>query len=506
MAKAPTHAISPTRAEDYPGWYQQIIRAADMADNAPVRGCMVIKPWGYGIWELVQRAMDDRIKATGHDNCYFPLFIPLRFIEKEAQHVEGFAKEMAVVTHHRLAMHDGKLVPEGELEEPLIVRPTSETIIGEAFRDWIQSYRDLPVLVNQWANVVRWEMRPRIFLRTSEFLWQEGHTAHATADEAVEEMMRMLEVYREVVEDVMAIPVIPGEKSESERFPGADRTTTIEAMMQDGKALQSGTSHFLGQNFAKAANIRFQTREEGLDYVWTTSWGSSTRLIGALIMTHGDDDGLRVPPKVAPRQVMIVPIIRDPSQAGPVLDYANRIADELSAQSYAGAPVRVRVDARDLPSQDKRWEWIKKGTPIVAEVGPRDIENDGVAFVRRDRLGEKKAIVGRAEFVGGIAAQLDELHRSLFGQALAYRRQRSRDDIATYDDFREYFGGKGADAYDAERGFVRAKWCGERESEAKLADLGVSIRCLPFDQSGTEGKCVLTGKPATTDAIFAKAY
>ena len=506
MAKAPKNAISPTRAEDYPGWYQQIIRAADMADNAPVRGCMIIKPWGYGIWELVQRAMDDRIKATGHDNCYFPLFIPLRFIEKEAEHVEGFAKEMAVVTHHRLAMHDGKLVPEGELEEPLIVRPTSETIIGEAFRDWIQSYRDLPVLINQWANVVRWEMRPRIFLRTSEFLWQEGHTAHATSDEAVEEMTRMLEVYREVVEDVMAIPVICGEKPESERFPGADRSTTIEAMMQDGKALQSGTSHFLGQNFAKAANIRFQSRDAGLEHVWTTSWGTSTRLIGALIMTHGDDNGLRVPPKIAPRQVMIVPIIRDPAQEDEVLAYADKIAAELTAQTYAGMPVRVRVDKRDMPSQDKRWEWIKKGTPIVAEVGPRDIENDGVAFVRRDLLAEKKAIVGRAEFVGGAADQLAQYHSALFDQALAYREARTRTDISTLDDFREYFGGKGADAYDAERGFVRAKWCGDRESEAVLADLGVSIRCLPFDQSDNEGPCVLTGRPATIDAIFAKAY
>ncbi len=503
MAKT---AISPTRAEDYPGWYQQIIRAADMAENSPVRGCMVIKPWGYGIWELVSRALDDRIKATGHDNCYFPLFIPLRFIEKEAQHVEGFAKEMAVVTHHRLAMKDGKLTPAGELEEPLIVRPTSETIIGEAFANWIQSYRDLPVLINQWCNVVRWELRPRIFLRTSEFLWQEGHTAHATSEEAMEETFRMLEVYREVVEEVMAIPVIPGEKSEGERFPGADRTITIEAMMQDGKALQSGTSHFLGQNFAKAADIKFQTREGGMEHAWTTSWGISTRLIGALIMTHGDDDGLRLPPKIAPRQVMIVPIVRSPEQEEAVFAYADRLAAELAAQSFDGAPVRVRVDKRDMPAQDKRWEWIKKGTPIVAEVGPRDIENDGVAYVRRDRLGEKKAILGRGEFVSGIARQFTELHQALYDQALAYRTARMRTDIVDFAAFREYFGGTGAESYDAERGFVRAKWCGETGSEAMLGELGVSIRCLPFDQSGSAGKCVLTGKPATLDAIFAKAY
>ncbi len=499
-------AISPTRADDFPGWYQQIIRAADMAESSPVRGCMIIKPWGYGIWENVQQAMDARIKATGHDNCYFPLFIPLRFIEREAAHVEGFAKEMAVVTHHRLAAHDGKLKPEGELEEPLIVRPTSETIIGEAFANWIQSYRDLPVLINQWANVVRWEMRPRIFLRTSEFLWQEGHTAHATAEEAVEEMTQMLEVYREVVEEEMAIPVIPGEKSEGERFPGAVRTTTIEAMMQDGKALQSGTSHFLGQNFAKAQNIRYQNRDGEWEHVWTTSWGTSTRLIGALIMTHSDDNGLRLPPRVAPRHIVIVPIIRDEAQKDAVLAYAQKLSAELGMHRLGDLPVRVKVDDRDMAAQDKRWEWIKKGAPLIVEVGPRDIENDGVAVTRRDKLGEKKWIGPRAEFIGKAADILNDIQHTLFSEAKAYQEERTRTDITELGAFQEYFGGKGADLYAEKRGFVRAKWCGDPASEKVLGEMGVSVRCLPFDQDESEGKCVLTGAPATTEAIFAKAY
>ena len=482
------------RSEDFPRWYQDVIAKAELADNGPVRGTMVIRPTGYAIWERMQAEMDSRIKAAGAQNAYFPLFIPEAYLKREAEHVEGFSPELAVVTHG-----GGK-----QLAEPVVVRPTSETVIGEFMAKWVDSYRDLPLLLNQWANVVRWEMRPRIFLRTSEFLWQEGHTAHATAEEALEETFRMLEVYREVVEDIMAIPVIPGEKSEGERFPGAVRTTTIEAMMQDGKALQSGTSHFLGQNFAKAADIKFQTRDGGMEHAWTTSWGISTRLIGALIMTHGDDDGLRLPPRIAPRQVMIVPIVRSPDQQEAVFAYADGIAQELAAQAFDGAPVRVRVDKRDMPSQDKRWEWIKKGTPIVAEVGPRDIESGSVAYVRRDRLAEKKTIASRAEFVGTVAAQLAELHKALYDQALAYRERRTRTDITDFAAFREYFAG--SDTYAAERGFVRAKWCGEKGTEAMLGALGVSIRCLPFDQSGTEGRCVLTGKPATIDAIFAKAY
>ncbi|HVS24122.1 MAG TPA: aminoacyl--tRNA ligase-related protein, partial [Gammaproteobacteria bacterium] len=357
MSKAKT-AITPTRAENYAEWYQQVIAGADLAENSPVRGCMIIRPWGYALWENMQRALDDMIKATGHQNAYFPLFIPLSFLQKEAAHVEGFAKECAVVTHHRLeAGPDGKLVPSGELEEPLIVRPTSETIIGDAFARWVQSYRDLPLLINQWANIVRWEMRTRLFLRTTEFLWQEGHTAHATREEAVAETMRMLDVYATFAEDWMAVPVIKGEKTEGERFPGADSTFTIEAMMQDRKALQAGTSHFLGQNFARASNIQFLDRNGGHQHAWTTSWGVTTRLIGALLMTHSDDDGFVLPPKLAPQHVVIVPIFRSDDEKPRVLDYCRKLAAELRAQRYADAPVRVLVDEREERGGEKVWSW-----------------------------------------------------------------------------------------------------------------------------------------------------
>ncbi|MFN4175230.1 MAG: aminoacyl--tRNA ligase-related protein, partial [Parachlamydiaceae bacterium] len=334
-------AITPTRREDFPEWYQQVIKASKMAENSPVRGCMVIMPWGYGVWEHIQKILDKKIKETGHENAYFPLFIPLSYLEKEAKHVEGFAKECAVVTHHRLEEKEGKLVPTGELEEPLIVRPTSETIIGESFSRWIESWRDLPLLINQWANVVRWEMRPRIFLRTAEFLWQEGHTVHATEKEAREETLKMLEVYRSVVEDHLAIPVILGEKSEGERFPGADSTYTLEAMMQDRKALQGGTSHYLGQNFAKGSNIRFTNKEGELQYAYTTSWGVTTRLIGAMIMTHGDDDGLRLPPFVAPKQVIIIPVIPKPELEEAILAQADALAREIGSKTYKDYQVRV---------------------------------------------------------------------------------------------------------------------------------------------------------------------
>ncbi len=384
-------------------------------------------------------------------------------MQKEASHVEGFAKEMAVVTHHRLIMKDGKLVPDGELDSPLIVRPTSETIIGEAMTRWIKSYRDLPLKLNQWANVVRWEMRPRLFLRTSEFLWQEGHTAHATRAEAVEETRMMLEVYRRVVEGDMRIPVIPGEKSASERFPGADATHTIEAMMQDGRALQAGTSHFLGQNFAKAANISFQDREGGVSHAHTTSWGASTRLIGALIMTHSDDDGLRLPPKMAPQQVVIVPILRDDSPA------------------------------------NKRWGWIKKGVPFVVELGPRDVATGTVALVRRDAIGEKRNL-SMDEFVGRVFDELNELDRKLHDDALAYRQANMVEGIASFADLVEHFETKGG------TGFVTAKYSGDPAVDAKLGELGLTIRCLPYEQSDSEGQCLVTGAPATVDAIYAKAY
>ncbi|MFM8172844.1 MAG: aminoacyl--tRNA ligase-related protein, partial [Pirellulaceae bacterium] len=365
MNKGAKTAISPTRTEDYPEWYQQVIKAADLAENSPVRGCMVIKPWGYALWENMQRVLDRKFKETGHQNAYFPLFIPMSYLEKEAEHVEGFAKECAVVTHHRLEP-DGKggLRPAGPLEEPLIVRPTSETIIGEMYARWVQSYRDLPILINQWANVVRWEMRTRLFLRTAEFLWQEGHTVHATAEEAMEETRRMLDVYADFAENTMAVPVVRGEKTPKERFPGAVNTFSIEAMMQDRKALQAGTSHFLGQNFAKAQQIRYQDPQGELVYAWTTSWGVSTRLIGALIMTHSDDDGLVLPPRLAPAHVVILPIYRDDAQRTEVLEYCHKLKQQIAALRYDDQPLRVEMDDRDLRGGEKKWYHVRRGVPI----------------------------------------------------------------------------------------------------------------------------------------------
>ncbi|MEJ7599967.1 MAG: aminoacyl--tRNA ligase-related protein, partial [Kofleriaceae bacterium] len=380
MSNKARTAITPTRCDNYSEWYQEVIKAADLAENSDVRGCMVIKPWGYALWENIQRALDDMFKATGHVNAYFPLFIPLSYLEKEAAHVEGFAKECAVVTHHRLEARDGKLVPVGPLEEPLVVRPTSETIIGASFAKWVQSYRDLPLLINQWANVVRWEMRTRLFLRTAEFLWQEGHTAHATSEEAVEETMKMLGVYAEFAETFMAMPVIQGEKTAGERFPGAVRTYCIEAMMQDCKALQAGTSHFLGQNFAKASNIKFLSDQNTQEFAWTTSWGVSTRLIGAMIMTHADDDGMVMPPRLAAAHVTIIPVTPKPEDHDRVIAYCKALKTELEATLYAGAKVRVILDERDVRGGEKAWQWVKKGVPIRVEIGPRDLEKDAVFY------------------------------------------------------------------------------------------------------------------------------
>ena len=387
MAKsdAPKSAISPRRAEDFPEWYQQVIRAADMAESSDVRGCMVIKPWGYGIWENMQRGLDAMFKATGHKNAYFPLFIPLSYMQKEAEHVEGFAKECAVVTHHRLELNAaGKMVPASPLTEPLVVRPTSETIIGASYAKWVQSYRDLPILINQWANVVRWEMRPRLFLRTTEFLWQEGHTVHETEAEARAETKQMLEVYATFARDYLAVPVYTGEKSESERFPGAVQTLCIEAMVQDRKAIQAGTSHFLGQNFSRSSGIQFQTRDGKEEFGWTTSWGVSTRLVGTLIMMHADDDGLVLPPRIAPTHIVILPITPKPETRDAVLTAANELAAHLRAVAWQGAPLEVHVDQRDLGGGVKNWEWIKKGVPLRVELGPRDLESGNVAVTRRD--------------------------------------------------------------------------------------------------------------------------
>jgi prolyl-tRNA synthetase len=493
------NALRIRRSENFADWYQEVIREADLAEHSGVRGCMVIKPWGWGIWERLQQRMDRLIKETGHENCYFPLFIPLELMEKEASHVEGFAKEMAVVTHHRLVAKDGKLVPDAPLESPLVVRPTSETIIGEAMARWIKSYRDLPLKLNQWANVVRWEMRPRLFLRTSEFLWQEGHTAHATREEALEETHTMLGVYRRVVEGDMRIPVIPGAKTPRERFPGADETYTIEAMMQDGRALQAGTSHFLGQNFAKAANIQFQDKEGGLRHAFTTSWGSSTRLIGALIMTHSDDDGLRLPPRMAPRQIVIIPILRDEAGRDAVIEAARALAERLAALRFDGEPVRVQVDLKDDSSANKRWGWIKKGVPLIVELGPRDIAAGTVALTRRDVIGEKRSLA-TAEFVAETPVLLDAVDQALLSQALEYRRSRMVEGVTSFADLSAHFG------QDTGTGFVIGKWSGDPDIEESLAPLGVTIRCLPNEQSGTEGKCLITGEAATIDAVYAKAY
>lgn len=499
-------AVSPTRQEDYPEWYQQVIKAADLAENSPVRGCMVIKPWGFGIWENIQRELDDRIKATGHENAYFPLFIPLSFFEKEAAHVEGFAKECAVVTHHRLEEKNGRLIPAGELEEPLVVRPTSETIIGDSFSRWVESYRDLPLLINQWANVVRWEMRPRIFLRTTEFLWQEGHTVHASHEEALEETLKMLEVYRSFIEDVLAMPVIAGEKSPGERFPGAVNTFTLEAMMQDRKALQSCTSHYLGQNFAKASNIRFSNKEGQLQYAYTTSWGMTTRLIGSIIMCHGDDDGIRLPPRIAQRQVVIIPVIPKPDMEEQVLAYAEQVAAALRKVYFYGKPLQVWIDKRDRRGGEKNWEWIKKGVPVRLEVGPRDIESQSSMLYRRDRPHKEKQAIQVAQLPIVVPQILEDIQQTYYQQALAYRDAHIYQHIENFEQMRAFFTPKNEDKPEIHGGFVLAKWCGDPATEEMLSELKVTIRCLPVQQSGTVGKCVLTGREATLDAIFAKSY
>ena len=499
-------AITPRRADDYPEWYQAVVRAADMAEPSPVRGCMVIKPWGYGIWERIERSLDSMIKATGHENAYFPLFIPLSYLEREASHVEGFAKECAVVTHHRLEQREGKLVPTAELDEPLIVRPTSETIIGEAFSRWVQSYRDLPLLINQWANVVRWELRPRLFLRTAEFLWQEGHTAHATEAEAVEETFRILALYRSFAEDYMAIPVIAGEKSPRERFPGAVRTYAIEAMMQDRKALQAGTSHYLGQNFARASGIRFLDNKGQMQFAFTTSWGVSTRLIGAMIMAHGDDDGLRVPPRVAPSHVVLVPLFKQPILKDDLMRYVDAVAGALRAQSFAGEPMRVHVDSRDIPGPDKKWQWVKRGIPLRVEIGPRDLQSNVVFVSRRDQPLRQASSMDCEEFIASAPRLLDEIQRRYFEEALAYGEQHTTTELASYRDFERFFTPANEDKPEIHGGFVPAKWCGNPLCEDKAASLAVSIRCLPLAQSDCEGNCIICGMGARTDAIFAKAY
>ncbi len=500
MAKQQRTAISPTRAEDYPEWYQQVVKAADLAENSPVRGCMVIKPWGYAIWERIQQDLDRKFKDTGHVNAYFPLFIPKSYLEKEAEHVEGFAKECAVVTHTRLELgEDGKLHPASPLEEPLIVRPTSETVIGEMYAKWVQSYRDLPILINQWANVVRWEMRTRLFLRTTEFLWQEGHTAHATEEEAWEETRRMLDVYEDFAVNHMAMPVLKGEKTADERFPGAVSTLCIEAMMQDRKALQAGTSHFLGQNFAKASGIQFLSAAGNQEFAWTTSWGVSTRLVGGLIMTHSDDDGLVLPPRLAPIHVVILPVTPKEETRTAVLDACDALANELRQIIWCGRPVEVQVDKRDLRGGDKMWQWVKKGVPVRIEIGPRDLEKEAVFMARRD-TGEKKPMP-RADFISQLPALLDGIQANLLQRALDFRAENSRniDDLA---EFKDFF------ASETNGGFAWAHWNDEAADLAEpiLSELKVTIRCVPFIDNPEPGICLFSGKPSKQRVVFAKSY
>ena len=505
------HALSVTRQADFAAWYQDVIAEADLAEESGVRGCMVIKPWGYGIWERIQTVMDAAIKDAGVQNAYFPLFIPLSFFEKEADHVDGFAKEMAVVTHHRLiADGKGKLVPdpEAKLEEPLIVRPTSETVIGAAMSRWVQSWRDLPLRVNQWANVVRWEMRTRMFLRTSEFLWQEGHTAHADKDDAMAETLRALEMYRAFAEDVLAMPVIAGEKPENERFPGAVATYSIEAMMQDGKALQAGTSHYLGTGFAEAAGIRYQDKDGGHSLCHTTSWGTSTRMIGGVIMTHGDDDGLRCPPRIAPFQIVIVPMLRDNDEDAAILDYCRDLEAQLKALNAFREPVRVLFDTGANKAQTKRWGWVKKGAPIIVEVGPRDVAGGNVAVIRRDRLYKddgklNSAFIGKGDFVADAARMLEDIQASLHAEARERLHANIRRDVT---DLAAHFGGD-----DKFVGWVEVQW--SRPTGAaldriveQLKALKLTMRNTPLDAAPADGACLFTGEPAVERVLIGRTY
>ena len=485
----------PKRSENYSEWYNEIVKRADLAENSAVRGCMVIKPYGYAIWEKMQRALDDMFKASGHVNAYFPLFVPKSFLEKEEEHAEGFAKECAVITHYRLkANPDGKglvVDPNAKLEEELIVRPTSETVIWNTYKGWIQSWRDLPILINQWANVVRWEMRTRIFLRTAEFLWQEGHTAHATKQEAIEETNKILEIYAEFAEKWMSMPVIQGVKTASERFAGAEDTLCIEALMQDGKALQSGTSHFLGQNFAKSFDVKFTNKEGQLEYAWATSWGVSTRLMGALIMAHSDDNGLVLPPKLAPIQVVIVPIYKGEEDLAKITEAVNPVFEALKAKG-----ISVKYDDDD--KQRSGWKFAEyelKGVPVRLGLGMRDLENGTVEVARRDTLTkESKPLAGIAEYVESL---LDEIQANIYDKALKFREENTFT-VDTWDDFK---------AQVEKGGFILAHWDGTAETEEAIKnETKATIRCIPFNSADETGKCVYSGKDSAKRVVFAKAY
>ena len=506
------YALSVTRAQDFAAWYQDVIKEADLAEESGVRGCMVIRPWGYGMWERIQTLMDKQIKLAGVENCYFPLFIPLSFFEKEADHVDGFAKEMAVVTHHRL-IADGKggLIPDptAKLEEPLVVRPTSETVIGAAMARWIQSWRDLPLMVNQWANVVRWEMRTRMFLRTSEFLWQEGHTAHANKADAMAETLRALEMYRAFAVDALCMPVIAGEKPEHERFPGAEATYSIEAMMQDGKALQAGTSHYLGTSFAEAAGIRYQDKDGGHALVHTTSWGVSTRLIGGVIMTHGDDDGLKCPPQIAPHQIVIVPMLRDNDEDEAILGYCRSLVAELRALSAFGEPVRVLLDTKAIKAQTKRWGWVKKGAPLIVEVGPRDVAGANVSVIQRTALYTDEGklnskIMSQADFVARACILLENVQADLSNDANNWLHGNIARDVT---DLAAHF--KGSE--DKVVGWVEVQWSRPTGSAlAKVVEqlkaLKLTMRNTPLDAAPVDGVCFFTGDNAVERVLIGRTY
>ncbi len=486
-----------TKKEDnYSQWYNDIVIKADLAENSPVRGCMVIKPYGFAIWEKMQSVLDKMFKDTGHSNAYFPLFIPKSFFSREASHVEGFAKECAVVTHYRLKNDekDNSIIvdPEAKLEEELIVRPTSETIIWHTYKNWIQSYRDLPILVNQWANIVRWEMRTRLFLRTAEFLWQEGHTAHATREEAIEETIRMINVYADFAENWMGLPVLKGTKTESERFAGALETYTIEALMQDGKALQSGTSHFLGQNFAKAFDVQFTDKNGKLDYVWATSWGVSTRLMGALIMAHSDDHGLVLPPKLAPTQIVIIPIYKSDEQLSRIKEKAERIKTELQEKGFT-----VHFDDRDTHKPGWKFaEYELKGYPLRLAIGPKDLENNTIEIARRDTL--EKEVVNQDGVVEKIDTLLEDIQNNIYKKALDFRTKNTKK-IDDYEEFKRIM--------EEDGGFVEAHWDGTAETEEIIKnDTKATIRCIPVDGEKEEGKCIVTGKPSKRRVVFARAY
>src|ERR1700761_2351829 len=488
------HALPVTRADDFAAWYQAVVDQADLAEESGVRGCMIIRPWGYGVWQRMQEILDRRFRETGHENCYFPLFIPLSYIAREAEHVEGFAKEMAVVTHHRLKMIDGVLKPDPDarLEEPLVVRPTSEPVVGAVFPPWALPPRALPLLLNQWANVVRWEMRTRLFLRTTEFLWQEGHTAHATAEEAIAETEQMLNVYADFTENWLALPVVRGRKTPNERFAGALDTYCIEALMQDGKALQAGTSHFLGQNFAKAFDVKFTNRENKLDYVWATSWGVSTRLIGALIMAHSDDAGLVLPPKLAPIQVVVVPIYKHDEELEAITTYVNGLTKTLKAKD-----ISVKYDKRDTHRPGAKFaEYELKGVPLRVAIGSRDMQNGTVELARRDT--KTKETVNQDGLTEHIEALLEEIQRNIYQKAHTFRAENTVE-VDTYDEFKRLL--------DEQPGFLSAHWDGTPETEQRIKDeTKATIRCIPLNNKQEAGKCILTGKPSTQRVLFARAY